>query len=142
PMGAPHRCTRPGPAVTIKIWPSGWVCHAVRAPGSNVTREPDARAGAFAWNRGSTRTEPVKFSADPCREGCEPLRMILIAPSSLGVWLCAPDASMQSDIAIAEEILIVVPSARPSLRRHLSGKTFAGWIQEGARPELESWKLP
>ena len=53
---------------------------AVRAPGSNVTREPDARAGAFAWNRRSTRTEPVKFSGDPCREGCEPLRVIRIAP--------------------------------------------------------------
>src|SRR5438067_4990530 len=29
---------------------SGWLCHAVRAPGSNVTLAPTARAGAFAWN--------------------------------------------------------------------------------------------
>src|SRR2546421_11281032 len=76
--GSPQRCTRPVPAVTIRTWPSGCVCHAVLAPGSNVTREPDARAGAFAWNRGSTRTEPVKFSAGPCREGCEPRRVIVI----------------------------------------------------------------
>ena len=27
------------PAVTISVWPSAWVCHAVRAPGSNVTQE-------------------------------------------------------------------------------------------------------
>ena len=29
---------RPNPAVTINVWPSGWVCQAVLAPGSNVTR--------------------------------------------------------------------------------------------------------
>src|SRR5262245_50976573 len=28
---------QPVPAVTIRIWPSGWVCHTERAPGSNVT---------------------------------------------------------------------------------------------------------
>jgi hypothetical protein len=28
------------------------VCQLERAPGSNVTSEPDVRAGAFAWNRG------------------------------------------------------------------------------------------
>src|SRR5437867_10691921 len=69
----------PVPAVTMTVWPRGWVCQALRAPGSNVTRPPDAREGAFAGNRGSTRTEPVKFSAGPWRYGCEPLRVILIA---------------------------------------------------------------
>src|SRR5438105_672261 len=29
-MGPPELCTRPQPAVTIKVWPSGWMCHAVR----------------------------------------------------------------------------------------------------------------
>lgn len=29
-IGPPHRCTRPVPAVTIRVWPSGWVCQAVR----------------------------------------------------------------------------------------------------------------
>src|SRR6185295_18732910 len=76
--GSPQRCTRPLPDETIKTWPSGWLCHAVRAPGSNVTKEPDVRDDTFVWNKRSTRTEPVKFSAGPCREGCEPLRVILI----------------------------------------------------------------
>src|SRR5437667_9438849 len=77
-MGAPHRCTSPHPAVTIRVWPSGWVCHAVRALGSNVTLAPTTRAGSFAWNKGSMRTMPVKYSADPLVEGCEPLRLISI----------------------------------------------------------------
>src|SRR5207249_4468310 len=76
--GPPQRCARPQPAVTIRAWPSGWVCQAVRAPGSKVTLAPSARAGAFAWNRGSMRTVPVKYSADPLLEGCEPLRLISI----------------------------------------------------------------
>src|SRR5262249_57006784 len=45
------------PPVTSCI--SGWVCHAVRAPGSNVTLAPSARAGAGAWNKGSIRTVPA-----------------------------------------------------------------------------------
>jgi hypothetical protein len=64
-IGPPQRCTRPQPAVTIRVWPSGWVCHAVRAPGSNVTLAPRARAGSGASNRGSIRTLPVKYSAGP-----------------------------------------------------------------------------
>src|ERR1035437_9636283 len=76
--GPPHRCTRPQPAVTIKVWPNGCVCHAVRAPGSNVTLALTARAGLGAWNNGSTRTVPVKYSAGPLLEGCEPLRLISI----------------------------------------------------------------
>ena len=117
-MGSPQRCTRPVPAVTIRIWPSGWVCHAVRAPASNVTGDPDARAGTFAWNRGSTRTEPVKFSACPCREGCEPLRAILIACESWAdaevatasfVWADA-EARRESVIAVATSSFISVLS--------------------------------
>src|SRR5712692_4227965 len=75
-IGLPQRCARPQPAVTIRVWPSGCVCHAVRAPGSNVTLAPTARAGALAWNRGSMRTVPVKYSADPWLDGCEPLRLM------------------------------------------------------------------
>src|SRR5882724_5858623 len=78
-IGPPHCRIQPEPAVTISVWPSGWVCQAVRAPGSNVTRPPDARDGGLALNRGSTRTVPVKFSGGPCREDCEPLRVILMA---------------------------------------------------------------
>src|ERR1700741_39135 len=77
-MGPPSRCTHPQPAMTIRVWPSGWVCHAVRAPGSNVTLAPAERAGVFAWNKGSMRTVPVNQSAGPLLEGCEPFLLISI----------------------------------------------------------------
>ena len=54
--GPPSRWTQPQPAVTISVCPSGCVCHAVRAPGSNVTLAPRTRAGSGGWNSGSTRT--------------------------------------------------------------------------------------
>jgi hypothetical protein len=43
-----------------------------------VTLAPTARAGSFAWNNGSMRTVPVKYSAEPLVEGCEPLRLMSI----------------------------------------------------------------
>ena len=33
-LGPPSVCTQPKPAVTIRVWPKGRVCQAVRAPGS------------------------------------------------------------------------------------------------------------
>lgn len=33
----PSCCTHPLPEVTIRIWPAGCVCQAVRAPGAKVT---------------------------------------------------------------------------------------------------------
>src|SRR5438046_862619 len=75
-IGPPQRCAQPQPAVTIRVWPSGWVCHAVRAPGSKVTLALATRAGADKLIRGSTRTTPVKYSAGPLPEGCEPHRLI------------------------------------------------------------------
>src|SRR5580704_13631564 len=74
--GPPSRCARPKPEVTISVWPSGWVCHAVRAPGSKVTLAPLARAGAGAANSGSMRTVPVNQSAGPLPEDCDPLRLM------------------------------------------------------------------
>src|SRR2546423_2356552 len=68
--GPPLLCARPHPAVTMSVCPSGWVCHALRALGSNVTYAPDARVDSFAWNSGSMRTEPVKYSAGAFCEGC------------------------------------------------------------------------
>src|SRR2546425_1811153 len=76
--GPLSRCARPQPAVTIRVCPSGCVCHAVRAPGSNVTLAPAARAGAFGWNKGSMRTVPVNQSAGPLVDGCEPILLISI----------------------------------------------------------------
>src|SRR6516164_6752671 len=78
-LGPPPHCTQPQPAVTINLWPSGWVCHAVRAPGSNVTNPAETRDGSVAGNSGSIRTLPVKCSAGPLAEGCEPLCLISIA---------------------------------------------------------------
>src|SRR5437016_11845429 len=75
----PHCRTRPQPAVTIKVWLNGCVCHAVRAPGSNVTLALTTRAGLGACNNESTRTVPVKYSAGPLLEGCEPLLLMSIS---------------------------------------------------------------
>src|SRR3981189_3275849 len=75
-IGPPDRWMRPEPAVTISVWPSGCVCHAVRAPGSNGTVALTTRAGAGAWNNESTLTEPVKYSAGPLPEGCDTLLLI------------------------------------------------------------------
>src|SRR5689334_5995455 len=75
-IGPPSRCARPQPAVTINVCPSGCVCQAVRAPGSNVTLAQAARAGSLAVNKGSIRTGPVNQSAGPVWEGCEPERLI------------------------------------------------------------------
>src|SRR5205807_10441470 len=99
------RCTRPQPAVTISVWPSGWVWHAVRAPGSNVTLAPAARAGAVAWNRGSMRTVPVKYSAGPLPDGCEPFLLISIWDSRLLAGGVAARARMTAGKASAAAIL-------------------------------------
>src|SRR5947199_7264609 len=72
-IGPPQRWARPQPAVTIRCWPNGWVCQAVRAPGSNVTLAAAAWAGSLVGNNGSMRTWPVKYSGWPLPEGCEPL---------------------------------------------------------------------
>src|ERR1017187_1669856 len=77
-IGPPQRCARPQPAVTMSVCPSGWVCHAVRAPGSNVTMAPATRAGSVPLNGESMRTVPVNQSAGPLLEGCEPFRLISI----------------------------------------------------------------
>src|SRR5439155_16984844 len=74
--GPPQLCTQPHPAVTINVCPRGWTCHAVRAPGSNVTLAPDTRRGSGASNSGSIRTVPVKLSGGPVREAWDPHRSI------------------------------------------------------------------
>src|SRR5436305_7132681 len=68
----PSLCTQPQPAVTMSVCPSGCQCHAVCAPGSNVTLAPRTRAGSGASNNGSIRTVPVKYSSGPLAEGCVP----------------------------------------------------------------------
>jgi hypothetical protein len=43
--GSPSRWHRPIPSVTKIVWPAGWVCHAVRAPGAKWTTPPMIRDG-------------------------------------------------------------------------------------------------
>jgi hypothetical protein len=43
-----RRAMEAQPDVTINVWPSGWVCQAVCAPGSKVTLAPLTRAGSGA----------------------------------------------------------------------------------------------
>lgn len=71
-IGPPSRCVQPQPAVTIEVWPSGCVCHAVRAPGSKVTLAPCTNAGLGARKSGSMRTAPVTQSDGPFAEGWKP----------------------------------------------------------------------
>src|SRR5213082_268489 len=78
-FGPPSLCTHPHPEVTIRVCPSGCQCHAVRAPGSNVTLAPRARAGSGDSNSGSMRTVPVKYSSGPLPEGCEPFLLTSIS---------------------------------------------------------------
>src|SRR5207245_5058042 len=88
-LTGPHQlCTSPQPAVMIRVCPSGWVCHAVRAHGSNVTLAPRVRAGSGASNSGSMRTLPVKYSPGPFPDGWEPLclmSIVFLSPCSLDV---------------------------------------------------------
>ncbi len=59
-IGPPSHWVQPLPEVTIKVCPSGWVCQALRAPGSNVTLAPATRESPPRWNCQSMRTLPVK----------------------------------------------------------------------------------
>src|SRR5438105_601624 len=95
----PQRCAHPRPEVTINVWPNGCVCHAVRAPGSNVTLAPRTRAGSFASNSGSMRTVPVNQSAGPLLDFCEPDLFISIfrLPSSIFYQLIALSSMLQAD---------------------------------------------
>ena len=64
-FGPCHSCTQPTPAVTMSTCPAGCVCHALRAPGANVTWAPVARVPSFVPNSRSTDTVPVKVSGAP-----------------------------------------------------------------------------
>ena len=80
-MGLPSRCARPQPATTINVCPSGCVCYAVRAPGSNVTIAPATRAGELRWNGESIRTDPVNHSTGPRPDGWVPFLLMSMSPA-------------------------------------------------------------
>src|SRR5947209_16731657 len=77
-IGPPFACTRPTPEMTCSVCPSGWVCHAVRAPGSKLTRPARMHAGAGASMIGSCHTTPVNESFGCRRVGTDPLALISI----------------------------------------------------------------
>src|SRR2546425_5934483 len=97
-FGPPSLCTQPHPYVTIRVCPSGCRCHAVRAPGSNVTLTARTRAGAGAWPNGSMRTLPVKYSSGPLPEGCEPLLL-----SSISEFLNLIGAQLKLRLGLGDE---------------------------------------
>src|SRR5262249_20318082 len=71
-IGPPQVCTRRSPDMRSRVWPSGWVCHAVRAPGSKLTRPARMRAGSGASMIGSCHTVPVNQSPGMRRDGADP----------------------------------------------------------------------
>src|SRR5215203_6775869 len=102
----------------MSVWPSGCVCQAVRAPGSNVTNAPPMRAGAVPANGCSTRTEPVKYSAGPLRKGCKPLRVIFMFPVLLSCAAAGQALPSAAPLAAAR-------TCRRVIMNSLLGKDFS-----------------
>src|SRR6266545_2274334 len=116
--GPPQRCTKPRPAVTISVWPNGWVCQAARAPGSNVTLEPWTRPGALTWNNGSRRTLPVNVSFGPSLDDREPL-LLMSMSSRLLLLDSSPKAGAVDHEPVADAAFGGKPSSTmvPEFRR-------------------------
>src|SRR3954467_7953466 len=74
----PCTCVQPTPSVTTSVCPRGWECHAVRAPGSNVTTAPVTREGSSRENWPRIVTRPVKKSGGPSTSSCCCLAMISV----------------------------------------------------------------
>lgn len=95
-LGPPQHCTQPQPEVTINLWPSGWVCQTVRAPGSNVTSAPDTRDGSTVGNSGS-------ICADYANEAAAARRAALLANHSGRVRDSLSDAGMPQGPAASSQ---------------------------------------
>src|ERR1041385_6256 len=83
-FGPLSQFTQPQPDTTISVWPSGCVCQAVRAPGSKVTVPPSTGVEPVLSNVESILTEPVKYSAGACSDGCDPIRVTVLLRSHTG----------------------------------------------------------
>jgi hypothetical protein len=100
--GPPQRCARSKPAVTIRVWPRGWVCHALRAPGSNVTLAPRCA-------RRSRRVEPriAYGSGKPLGRSFarrfEPLRLISIPAPRVALHARVKGMSTTATVAVSTE---------------------------------------
>src|SRR5450830_1619974 len=81
-IGPPQVCTWPMPDVMCKVCPSGWVCQAVRAPGSKRTQAERRSAGSGAWMMGSCHTVPVKLGAPIRRDGRDPQAIMSMVNTS------------------------------------------------------------
>src|ERR671916_2988318 len=118
--GPCHRCTRPTPAVTTSRWPRGCVCHAVRAPGSNVTYAAPALATSFGSNSGSIRAAPVKYSAGPRCDAREPLRV-----TPMVSWA---EADLPCERSAARPVPMIIVPAAPSSGRVTSIAATSVWV--------------
>src|SRR5947207_2331175 len=70
-MASPRRCTSPIPSVTKMVWPLGWVCHAVRAPGVKWTLLVWRRDWSDGAATASMYTVPVNHSVGPAMVSME-----------------------------------------------------------------------
>jgi hypothetical protein len=95
----------------------------VRAPGSSVTIAPPTRAGALPWKRESIRTGPVKYSAGPLWDGCEPLRAICIVSIPSRALARPPAASKPTLPAVASmHLRVIIVSLAPSMSEYTRGR--------------------
>jgi hypothetical protein len=92
--------------------------------GSNVTKAPPARAGSVARNGVSTRTDPVKCSAGPFRDGWELLRVIFI----ISFFLPCAAAGLNFAASATKP-----PLAARMRRRVIIRKTLL-WLRRSRRP--------
>jgi hypothetical protein len=112
-MCPPSRCAQPKPDVTINVCPSGCVCHAVRAPGSNVTLAPRTRAGSGASTKVLIRTFPVNQSARPFVDVCESDRLISMSKLQLNLSITPVDRECGSHLNSSTSQLLTFSCLSP-----------------------------
>src|SRR4051794_30561177 len=99
--GPSWTCVHPTPSVTTSVCPSGWECHAVRAPGSNVTTAPVTRDGSSRENWPRMVTRPVKNSAGPSTASCFSQAMISVIVAFLS---CAAVDGEHAGVAVVDRL--------------------------------------
>lgn len=121
-----------------------------------MTSAPEARAGAIAWNKGSTRAVPVKCSAAPCLEDCDAFLQILIVSPSVRTWACETLHNIPRAITVATNTLLLPLICLPlshyqrvfgaSSERHpfrSRTKNRAGRANSGVVSQVfENWPVP
>ena len=66
--GPPSRCVQPQPEVMRSVWPSGWVCQAVRVPGSLSPERPRCAMARQQEKKADQRQRPgwLSFAHTKC----------------------------------------------------------------------------